>query len=385
MQPRSISFLASCVVCLSLLSSGCFLFPQKPAASPCATNNGGCSANATCSLNALSQVMCACNGGYIGNGMECTPEVTGPCATNNGGCSPDATCSDSSGSVTCTCDPGYTGDGMTCTAEGDSGNGNPCDPSPCDPHATCALASDGGAACTCDNGYTGDGFTCTPEEGNPCSSNPCGPNSTCTDNGGTAECTCDPGYESPFGDGTDCTLIPDAGSSTDAGLGTGVPGSSCSENSQCETGLCLTAESECSLAECTLPSPFPSHGSCVTRVAGETDAGVYDGGYAVRNVCNPITNAGCTGGTFCYPDYSGEYYFCQQPLTGGPSGVAVCGDCTAETATCAGGNLCLPVDTNELAWQCAHMCCTDADCGTGNTCSQLSPSLGGDVGYCTPG
>ena len=44
------------------------------------------------------------------------------CVTNNGGCSADASCSNTAGSFTCTCQSGYNGDGLTCTgklAEGD--------------------------------------------------------------------------------------------------------------------------------------------------------------------------------------------------------------------------------------------------------------------------
>ena len=37
------------------------------------------------------------------------------CATNNGGCSAGASCRNTLGSFVCTCLPGYTGDGFTCT------------------------------------------------------------------------------------------------------------------------------------------------------------------------------------------------------------------------------------------------------------------------------
>jgi len=39
------------------------------------------------------------------------------CATNNGGCSSEASCSNTEGSFTCTCQSGYTGDGFTCTGK----------------------------------------------------------------------------------------------------------------------------------------------------------------------------------------------------------------------------------------------------------------------------
>jgi len=37
------------------------------------------------------------------------------CATNNGGCSAQASCSNFDGGFTCTCQSGYTGDGVTCS------------------------------------------------------------------------------------------------------------------------------------------------------------------------------------------------------------------------------------------------------------------------------
>jgi len=45
----------------------------------------------------------------------CNDADINECDTNNGGCSADASCTNNMGSFTCTCLPGYTGDGFTCT------------------------------------------------------------------------------------------------------------------------------------------------------------------------------------------------------------------------------------------------------------------------------
>jgi len=37
------------------------------------------------------------------------------CATNNGGCSVDASCSNVPGSFSCSCNAGYDGDGIACS------------------------------------------------------------------------------------------------------------------------------------------------------------------------------------------------------------------------------------------------------------------------------
>ena len=39
------------------------------------------------------------------------------CATNNGGCRADARCTNTPGNFTCDCLPGYNGDGFTCTGK----------------------------------------------------------------------------------------------------------------------------------------------------------------------------------------------------------------------------------------------------------------------------
>jgi hypothetical protein len=49
----------------------------------------------------------------MGNGLSCTD--VNECATNNGGCSVNATCTNTPGSRTCACLPGYFGNGVVCT------------------------------------------------------------------------------------------------------------------------------------------------------------------------------------------------------------------------------------------------------------------------------
>jgi len=42
---------------------------------------------------------------------------TDECATNNGGCGADASCSNTAGSFECICNAGYDGDGITCAGQ----------------------------------------------------------------------------------------------------------------------------------------------------------------------------------------------------------------------------------------------------------------------------
>jgi hypothetical protein len=76
-----------------------------------------------------------------------------PCATNNGGCDDNATCSGTTGTAVCTCNTGYSGDGLTCVG-GYSGisAGNT---------HSCGIRGDGALYCwgSNGNGEIGDGTT----------------------------------------------------------------------------------------------------------------------------------------------------------------------------------------------------------------------------------
>jgi Tol biopolymer transport system component len=77
----------------------------------CERDNGGCHAQANCSLDG-GAVQCTCLDGYAGDGFECTD--VDECAENNGGCGENATCANAPGTRQCSCDEGYHGDGLTC-------------------------------------------------------------------------------------------------------------------------------------------------------------------------------------------------------------------------------------------------------------------------------
>jgi cysteine-rich repeat protein len=67
------------------------------------TSGDGCSA------------ACIVEAGYSCTGSPSTCFDINECLVNNGGCSPNATCTNTVGSYTCACNPGYVGDGITCS------------------------------------------------------------------------------------------------------------------------------------------------------------------------------------------------------------------------------------------------------------------------------
>lgn len=101
--------------------------------------------------------------------------------------------------------------------------------------------------------------------------------------------------------------------------------------------------------QCTVPTPSPSMGTCVTIGGG--------------NTCNPITQEGCSGagaacdigqnGFQCYPD-GNTHALCES-----------CGDAAADGNYCQPGLACVS--------KCARYCCDDSDCGTG-TCTKVDGS-----------
>jgi hypothetical protein len=138
---------------------------------------------------------------------------------------------------------------------------------------------------------------------------------------------------------------------------------------------------------CMVPATPPSKGSCVTFVGvdgGEADGGLDSMGNGSITICDPITNAGCTGTDVCGLDTSGKYWDC---FEGGNPPIPLCGNCSASTAICADGTFCVGFGAmgSPDAW-CAQLCCSNADCGTGGTCDMMAFGMGNElpnsVGIC---
>lgn len=97
------------------LAAGCGEVPSATSDGGNVEEDGGggtcdpaCGANATC-----SGTTCACDDGYVGDGITC--EDVNECETlTNGGCDVHADCTNTAGGRTCACFNGYAGDGVTC-------------------------------------------------------------------------------------------------------------------------------------------------------------------------------------------------------------------------------------------------------------------------------
>ncbi|XP_064597834.1 LOW QUALITY PROTEIN: uncharacterized protein LOC135464334 [Liolophura sinensis] len=228
---------------------------------PDCSNNGGCGANALCTVESDNEVTCQCKGGYEGSGSSCTDvnECENPLVH---GCHSKATCYNTEGGHYCECNTGYRGNGHHCVeinecqeelddcsvfAEcfnlvesyrcvckaGYEGDGKTCTLKPgctvnnmCSPDAQCLLTPEG-YACVCNFGYTGDGMTCSKlnECDNP-DLNHCLPmyNVKCKDLDIGYRCECNDGYQPVPGSSSVCE---DLNECADPVL------TNCGDNSEC--------------------------------------------------------------------------------------------------------------------------------------------------------
>jgi peptidoglycan/xylan/chitin deacetylase (PgdA/CDA1 family) len=120
---------------------------------PCSVDNV-CSPNATCEAVG-GATMCACKGGFTGDGFTCAN--VNECAAQTPVCGANATCTDTPGSFTCACNGGYVADGSgACVDVDECATGTDT----CDVNATCTNTP-GSFTCACKSGYSGNGTSCS--------------------------------------------------------------------------------------------------------------------------------------------------------------------------------------------------------------------------------
>lgn len=98
-----------------------------------------------------------CLDGEVCRDAVCQSMSNDACGPARDRCAPEASCSDTPAGLGCACNAGYMGDGLTCADVDECAGAT----SPCAAHASCANAP-GSFSCTCDAAYTGDGSYCVP-------------------------------------------------------------------------------------------------------------------------------------------------------------------------------------------------------------------------------
>ena len=200
----------------------------------CATNTDNCDANATCT-NTTGSFDCACNAGYSGDGISCSPVFCGadeyvssnacvdcPAGTTNPS-GDDASGANTSCTATlCGADEYVSSNAcLACPAgttnpSGDdaSGGDTTCEDldecatntDNCDTNATCTN-TEGSFTCDCNGGFTGDGTTCvaTCGDGLVVGSELCDDGNTISGDGCSDICTVESGWSCAGAEPSVCT------------------------------------------------------------------------------------------------------------------------------------------------------------------------------------
>jgi len=234
-------------------------------ANPCATGNGGCSVNATCTAQGET-VACTCKAGFTGDGRTCAD--VDECATANGGCSANATCTNTPGGRACGCKPGYAGNGDTCDDVDECATAN----GGCSANATCSNTP-GSRTCTCKAGYAGNGISC--DDVNECPTAPCGAFSLCVNTPGSFRCDCAQGFTPDGGaceDEDECLFVR---CTANAGCVNQPGGYEC----RCNAGYGLSGGGTCTLLAEVLVAGLPSlaDGLALDTAHGRLFAALDDG------------------------------------------------------------------------------------------------------------
>ncbi len=134
----------------------------------CATNNGGCGLNATCT-NTAGSFSCTCFAGY-GQVADAGCVDVDSCASGNGGCDVNATCVDQVGHRACLCKDGYVGDGLscarvTCGTDGGCVAQASCTPTSTWPTCACPAGTQGTPTWACVSAATAKDWQAQPITG----------------------------------------------------------------------------------------------------------------------------------------------------------------------------------------------------------------------------
>ncbi len=339
----------------------------------CATGNGGCAANAQCTMTGPGARSCACNAGYSGDGITCAD--VDECLVGNGGCSASASCTNTAGGRTCACNAGYTGDGVTCSDVDEclTANGG------CSASASCTNTP-GSRTCACNAGYTGDGVTCSDVNECLTANGGCSASASCTNTPGSRTCACNAGYS---GDGVTCAdtnecITANGGCSADA-VCTNTPGSrTCACNAgysgdgvTCsDVNECLTANGGCSAsASCT---NTPGSRTCACN------AGYSGDGVTCSDVNECLTaNGGCSASASCTNTPGSRTCACNAGYSGDGVTCSDVNECLTANGGCAAGATC----TNTVGGRtCA---CNPGYAGDGLTCTVTDRCLAAGL-TCSP-
>jgi hypothetical protein len=159
----------------------------------------------------------------------------------------------------------------------------------------------------------------------------------------------------------------------------------------CLTGIitavgCSSSKSSTGAEGGSSPASSSSSSSSSSVASSSSGAGGSGGGAgggaggsaAPDNECNPVTNANCTadaGGCDIGTDQDGNIVGTQ--CFPGADTVDDCGSCDPTFTNgpfCVPGSSCFPVGNSMTVGQCAHYCCTDADCGSNGSCAMMNTS-----------
>ncbi len=300
----------------------------------CATNNGGCSAQATCT-NTPGSRTCACTTGFTGDGVTCTD--VNECLTNNGGCDALTACTNTPGSRTCACPSGFTGTGLACADINECATNN----GGCDPLRGLHQHARQPHLRACTTGYTGTGDTACVNINECATANGgCDLLTTCTDTPGSRTCgDCPAGY-----------------------TGTGLTGC-------VETDECAANTDGCDpLTACT--NTPPGSFTCSPCPSGYTGSGLS--GCVETDECAADTD-GCDPLTACTNTPAGSFTCSPCPANYTGTGLTGCVDldeCLEDNGGCDPFVRC----QNNLGQPRTCGACPDGFTGTGDTtCTETAP------------